>query len=301
MEAMPNWNELLNEIKAAGSTYDATRRKYLDQLFKLTGRNVIAYYSGWLQKGSYQTPFPWRITDADKNGFMAAIHKLDRKQGLDLVLHTPGGDLAATESLVDYLRSMFNTDIRAIVPRIALSAGTLITLACKEIVMGKHSSLGPIDPQTDGLAAHGIIEEFNRATGDIARGQGGQWVPILAKYGPTLIGECQKAIKWTDQLAKQWLLSGMFRALPPRDAWKAADRVIQELGSHALTLSHARHISAESAKNMGLRVYELEGDDELQEAVLNVHHACIHTLSGTAACKFVENHLGVAFIQTSPN
>lgn len=32
---------------------------------------------------------------------MTTIHGLDRTKGLDLVLHTPGGDLAATESLVE--------------------------------------------------------------------------------------------------------------------------------------------------------------------------------------------------------
>ena len=257
---MPNWNELLNECQASGSTYDLIRRKYLKKLHELTGRNVIAYYSGWLQKG-VSAPFPWGITDADKNGFMAAIHKLDRKKGLDLFLHTPGGDLAATESLVDYLRSMFGTNIRAVVPQIALSGGTLITLACKEILMGKHSSLGPIDPQTDGLATHGIIEEFNQASRDIEKNKGSQWAPILAKYSPTLIGECQKAIKWTEQLAREWLVSGMFAHLAETNRESAedkAEKILEGLGDHALTLSHARHISASSAKDMGLEVVDLE-------------------------------------------
>ena len=46
-------------------------------------------------------------------------------RGLDLILHTPGGDMAATESLVDYLRAMFGTDICAFVPQLAMSAGTI--------------------------------------------------------------------------------------------------------------------------------------------------------------------------------
>jgi ClpP class serine protease len=75
---------------------------------------------------------------------------MDRSKGLDLILHTPGGDMAATESLVDYLRQMFGKDIRAIVPQIAMSGGTMIALAWKEILMGKHSNLGPIDPQFSG-------------------------------------------------------------------------------------------------------------------------------------------------------
>ena len=59
---------------------------------------------------------------------MATIHKMDRKKGLDLILHTPGGDMAATKSLVDYLRIMFEGNVRAIVPQIAMSGGTMIAL-----------------------------------------------------------------------------------------------------------------------------------------------------------------------------
>ena len=137
---MPNWNEIHNEIEATGSTHDVVRRRYLSALHELTGRNAIVYYSGWLQKPNLPGV---EINDADKNGFMSAIYQLDRNKGLDLVLHTPGGDTAATESLVDYLHSMFSTDIRAIVPQLAMSAGTMVACACREIIMGKHSSLGP--------------------------------------------------------------------------------------------------------------------------------------------------------------
>ena len=31
------------------------------------------------------------INDEDKNGFMSAVHGLDKTKGLDLLLHTPGG------------------------------------------------------------------------------------------------------------------------------------------------------------------------------------------------------------------
>jgi len=89
------------------------RRKYLSRLARLRGRNVITYYSGWLQKPhlANDPSVNVGINDADKNGFMSAIHGMDRSKGLDLILHTPGGEMAATESLVDYLRAMFQTDI----------------------------------------------------------------------------------------------------------------------------------------------------------------------------------------------
>lgn len=109
-------------------------------------------------------PFDFMLNDGDKNGLMATIHKMDRAKGLDLVLHIPGGDMAATESLIDHLRSMFGTDIRVIVPQIAMSGGTMIALAAKEIVMGKHSNIGPIDPQFGAIPAHAIKEEFFPST-----------------------------------------------------------------------------------------------------------------------------------------
>lgn len=291
---MPSWHDLLREIKETGSTHDVVRRRYLQRLHERTGRNIIIYYSAWLQKPSLAG---LQVNDADKNGFMTVIHELDRSLGLDLVLHTPGGETAATESLVDYLRSMFATDIRAIVPQLAMSAGTMIACACKEIVMGKHSSLGPIDPQYLGMPAHGVVEEFQRAFREIQTDQMKMavWQPIIAKYNPTLIGECEKAIQWSNEMTKDWLVSGMLAADPNRN--DKADAILRELGDHALTKSHARHLSAKKCSEIGLRVSLLEDDHDLQEAILSVHHACIHTLGATPAYKIIENHGGVAFIQ----
>lgn len=297
---MPNWNQLLDEVRSAGSVYDLIRRKYLRSLQEVTERNVIVYYSAWLQKGDLQRQgvTGFELNDNDKNGFMSAVHDLDRSKGLDLLLHTPGGEAAATESLIDYLRKMFGTNIRAIVPQLAMSAGTMVALASKEVVMGAQSSLGPVDPQIFGLPAHGIIEEFRTATEEIQRDQTKipVWQPIIAKYRPTMIGEAQKAITWSNEMVKDNLVSGMFAG--ESDAEIKAMRIVQDLGSHELTLSHARHISMERARELGIKVTALEDRPELQEAVLTVHHACIQTLTATAAVKLIENHQGRAFIQT---
>lgn len=273
------------------------RRKALAELSEYTKRNTILYYSGWLEKQHLVgSGLPVDVNDSDKNGFMAVIHQLDRTKGLDLILHTPGGSVAATESLVDYLRSMFGTDIRAIVPQLAMSAGTMIALSAKSIVMGKHSSLGPIDPQIGGMPAHGIVEEFKKAKEEIKNDTTtiAVWQPIIAKYPPAFVGECQKAIDWADTIVGDWLANGMFanEADPPA----AAAKVNKELADHALTLSHDRHISAEKAIDLGIKIEKLEDDPDLQERVLTVHHACAQTVSETAAFKIIENHLGVAQI-----
>ena len=167
--------------------------------------------------------------------------------------------------------------------------------------MGKHSSLGPIDPQFGGIPAHGILEEFDRAKREI---QGNHaaipvWQPIIAKYSPTSIGECEKAIAWCNEMTRFWLLNGMLNSAEEPAA--TADRIVAELADHSVTKSHARHLSAEHCRNIGLKVLALENDDDLQEGVLSLHYSCIHTLGSTSAFKLIENHNGIAFIQTAQN
>jgi hypothetical protein len=255
---------------------------------------VIAYYSGWLQKPGLEGV---GIDDNDKNGLMTTIHGLDSKMGLDLILHTPGGETAATESTVDYLRKVFGTDIRAIIPQLAMSGGTMVACSCKSILMGKQSSLGPIDPQLGQLPAHGVIEEFEKAYKECKEDPSKIpiWQPIIARYSPTLIGECNKAIAWSEEMVKGWLLTGMLKGKPAGD--QIANRIIKELGDHALTKSHARHLSAEKCEEIGLTIEHLEKSQDLQDAVLSTHHAFMHTFSATQAFKIIENHNGKAFVQ----
>ena len=123
---MPSWSKILNEIDASSNvqrTLASKRQEYLQKVSDLTGRNIIAYYSGWLKNPSAPNV---GINETDKNAFMEVVCGLDRTKGLDLVLHTPGGDLAATESIVTYLKKMFKDDIRAIIPQISMSAGTIL-------------------------------------------------------------------------------------------------------------------------------------------------------------------------------
>lgn len=122
------------------------------------------------------------------------------------------------------------------------------------------------------------------------------WQPIIAQYDPTLIGECEKAIALSDEVVTEWLISGMFRN--DQHAKSKANKIVKELGSHATTKSHARHIFMKRAKQFGLIVEGLEDDNTLQDTVLSVHHACMHSLTETAACKIVENHKGAAHVLT---
>lgn len=293
---MPNWNDVLVELKKEGEEgpVDRVRRKYLAKLSQYTKRNTIAYYSGWLQKPGIKNA---SIIDADINGFMTTIHQLDKGKGLDLILHTPGGDLAATESIVKYLRNIFEINIRIIVPHLAMSAGTMIACAGKEIVMGAHSNLGPIDPQFNGISAEGVLEEFKRAKEETSRDPRTipMWQMIISKYHPTFIGDCEKAIDWSKTIVSDWLKTGMFK--DDEDVDTKVEAILKVLASHEATSSHARHISADNCKLIGLKITKLEEvDKKLQDLILTVHHAYMHTFSQTNAIKIIENHIRRALV-----
>ncbi len=241
------------------------------------------------------------ISDNDKNGFMSTVNGLDTSKGLDIILHTPGGDIAATESLIDYLNEKFGGNMRAIVPQLAMSGGTVIACACKEILMGKQSSLGPIDPQINGLPASGIIAEFYHASKEIKEDKNKMhvWQPVISGYHPSLIETCKKVVLWSKELAFEYLSNSMFfedLEKDPQGAQKTIGNIIRLLTSQNITKSHSRHIPTTVCKDTGLKVKYIEDDQELQDIILSIHHASTLTLTNTPVIKIIENHDGQAYI-----
>ena len=295
---MPSRDEVLKEINDGSSTPDSIRRRYLSLMHAATGRNVIAYYSGFLQKsGTNNTD----INNDDINAFMGAVYGLDKSKGLDLILHTPGGIGSAAETIVFYLKSNFGNDIRAFVPQIALSAGTMIALGCREIVMGKQSSLGPIDPQIrGGMSCPAVLDEFERARREIRKDESNAslWGPILSKFKPALLSSCQNHVRWCNRVTTEWLCSNMFRE--EENPEKLAQNVVAELGDYSKTYFHGNHYHIDKCRDLGLKVTSLEsiagnapeGCKDLQDCVLTIHHAYMITFSESNAVKIVENHNG---------
>lgn len=225
------------------------------------------------------------------------IHGMDRTKGLDLVLHTPGGAIAATEALAHYLRQMFGRDIRAIVPQIAMSAGTMLSLSCKSVIMGKQSSLGPIDPQIHGIPADVVVTEFKRAYEEIKQdaAKAHVWAPILSRYAPSFLTQCEYAVEWSKQFVSEVLQFNMLSARADRK--QVADGIVAALSSAALNKAHNKHIHADQLKNLGVAVEDLERDNDLQDAVLTVHHCFLHTTTNTPVIKIIENDQGRALVR----
>ena len=293
---MPTWNEINSEIDEIrdDKACDGVRQKYLSQLEGYVGRPVIAYYSGFLQKrdASGQLHPESAITDLDMNGLMAVIHNSPRDRGLDVLIHTPGGGIEATRGIVEYLYKMFGLDVRVIVPHMAMSAGTMIACASRQIIMGKHSCLGPTDPQVRGLPAMGVLAELDRAIAEIKAEPLKQivWSQVFSKYPPAFIMDCERQVEGSREMVAAWLKSNMLKG--EEKATEKAKAIVSGLMDYKGTTEHSHHFLIDKCRAIGLNVMALEEDQDLQEAVLSVHHSYVATFARTDAIKIIENAIG---------
>lgn len=297
---MPSWGEILAELQKPENRlptglpdFDGVRRRYLEKLHHLTDRPAIIYYTDWFGKGGPASS----ITLEDMQGMMEVCKDV-AGPALDVLLHSPGGSPEAVASIVRYLRTKYD-HIRVFVPLAAMSAATMWALAADEVVMGKHSQLGPIDPQMVSPAwtapARAILRQFEQAKEECKDPSLlGAWVPILQQYGPAVIQQCEAAEELAVRLVREWLQESMLAKQSDKEA--RAESIANYFASYEEHRSHSLGISREQARAQGANVTDLEEDQNLQDAVLSVHHATMHTLQGPAI-KIVENHLGRAYVK----
>lgn len=85
------------------------------------------------------------------------------------------------------------------------------------------------------------------------------------------------------------------------DAKRKANDICDYISKHDITKSHARHFSYDLLSSKGLKVTLLEElGDVIQDTVLTIHHAFMHTFSNSTAIKIVENHKGIRMIFNGP-
>lgn len=301
---MPTWGQILGEIKTRiqqgdNQAFDSVRNKYLKELSAFTKRNTIIYATRWTAGDA--PPNLVSINDEDIHAFMEAIAGLQGND-LDLILHTGGGSAEATDAIVSYLRQKFS-NIRIIIPQAAMSAGTMLACSADKIIMGKQSSIGPIDPQfilqtsvgIQAIPAHAILEQFKKAQDDCRDNPKNlnSWLPMLSQYGPALLVRCQDQIDFGKELVENWLGSYMFKDEKTDKPAAIADF----LSKHSNFKTHGKHINAIEAKELGLKIEMLEDNQDLQDKILSAFHATMHAFGSTNTAKVVANQNGNCFLK----
>ena len=296
---MATWAEISEQIKASGQNgQDAVRRAKLAELHSITGRPVVLYAVEMFNRRKIDAAGGEITIDlTDKEGFKEALQEIDG-DNLDVILHSPGGSPEATETIVKLLRSRFQ-NIRFLIPNIAKSAATMLAMSGNEIIIGDDAELGPTDPQMviKGRLnpAHAILQQFKSAKGELSQNSESltAWLPILEQYGPSLLVECENAIKLTETLVKTWLTLYMFQR--QKGAARKAANVSRFLANKK-HLSHGRAILIEELQEKGVNIKKAGDCSPILSTILqDINLVVMQTFAITGAVTIFENNRGKGF------
>ncbi|HEV2195052.1 MAG TPA: hypothetical protein VGR55_05700 [Candidatus Acidoferrum sp.] len=216
-------------------------------------------------------------------------------EGLDLMVHSPGGMPDAAGDLIRVCRTYFKS-FRVVIPNMAMSAATVLAMGSDEVLMSETSKLGPIDPQMifqtkEGAfmrAAKSFIDAFSSLVQEANALAGtGQSIAghlhLLTKQDPSWIIECIRARNATTALAQRVLKSGMLKAKTEEEI--AA--VVASFFARGDSESHGSRISAKEASDMGLSVHIADNKSEYWSLVWEIYVRCDHYTRQKNLAKYI--------------
>lgn len=177
------------------------------------------------------------INIEDSEQILRAIRLTPPNVPIDLILHTPGGLVLATEQIARALLR-HQAKVTVFIPHYAMSGGTMLAMAADEIIMDENAVLGPVDPQLGNVAAASLLTVLEAK-------------PIEKVDDQTLVTAdvAKKAI----QQVQRFVRSLLEDSVPQQKvAPENIDKIIERLTTGQVT--HDYPISVEEATEMGLPI-----------------------------------------------
>ena len=249
---MPLFDDLVRE---PAEKKDELQKALLARIEGKTGRPVIAYLCTSKGDGGL-------MNQEDKSALVNTIIGLQRGNGIDVIIHSPGGFAEAAEMLAHILHTEFD-HVRFIVPHSAKSAATMLCLSANELLLYPSSELGPTDPQISGSIsgpAQSIIDGFEKIkkSVDSEKRLNGAFIPLLNKMDVATIQRCENAILYGKMLVKEWLGKYMFKG--EANAEKKAEEIADYFSSHNIHLTHGKPIKLPDLQKLGIKVRNILTD-----------------------------------------
>jgi ClpP class serine protease len=220
-------------IPVIGQQILAARRSLaLASVQRARGTRVIAMIHRQESIGFLGVPLFRFIDIDDSEAVLRAIRLTPDETPIDLILHTPGGLVLASEQIAYALRD-HPAKVSVLVPHYAMSGGTLISLAADEIRMDAAAVLGPVDPQLGDMPAASLVRVTEKK-------------PVERIDDRTLVmaDVAEKAIRHIKEVVRNLVSARLDQA--------KADTLAEELaGGH---YTHDDPITVDEARALGLPV-----------------------------------------------
>lgn len=234
------------------------RQSLVREIEALTGTTLLCYIS----------PTPLQIHRTDVVAMVDLLHNVTPGTPIDLLLHSPGGDIDAAEKLITLVRKRAGAaPVRVIVPDYAKSAATLIALGANTIVMSDSSELGAIDPQVEladanghvsTLSAQSYLDAFQTHADNLKKDPDDPVAQLmLGKMEPATVRKLERITKRSRAIAEDLLKQAMVK-----DEEQAC-KIAKQLSDTQRWHSHGQMISHENAAGLGLNVAYLAPHDPL--------------------------------------
>jgi hypothetical protein len=216
--------------------------------------------------------------------FVEEVHRLsDRNEGtISIVLRTGGGSAETTERMVGVLRKHY-TQVNFVVPDIAMSAGTILSMSGDRIYMDYASTLGPIDPQVptpdtrDYVPALGYLDKVEEITkkGQLAPAD----VVMLKSIDLAKLALFEQAKDLSVDLLKKWLVDYKFKnwtvhrtnnvgaPVTPQEKADRAEQIARDLADHKRWRSHGRSLDVGKLTSLRIEIDDYSDESALSDAI----------------------------------
>lgn len=211
---------------------EMARTKMIQKIEEKRGSRVILLVHRQETMSFFGFPIMRFIDINDSEEVIRAIHLTDKDVPIDIILHTPGGLVLASLQIALAIKK-HPAKVTAYVPHYAMSGGTLIALACDEIVMDEHAVLGPVDPQIEGLPASSILR-------------------LLKKKPLDKIDDRTLILADVAEMALRQMKENLRLILSDKFSGEKLDQIVEILSQGYFT--HDYPITFEEAKRLGLPV-----------------------------------------------
>jgi ClpP class serine protease len=238
-----DWNDFIAAAQQAnqpltGQDLFGFRKACYEEIEKHRGRPLLVYATKFLEGVPQGVPNFIDISDVD--GFTDLINSIKGRTSVDVLLHSPGGRPDATERIVGLLRGNFE-EVNFLIPHSAYSAATMLALSGNHIILHPSATLGPIDPQINGIPARSIKRGFEKAKERIAK-EGPEalpaYIPLIEKYSLDLLELCDDSEKLSKELVSTWLKKYMFKG--ERNVGRKIQKAVSYFSDYDTHLMHSR-------------------------------------------------------------
>lgn len=245
------------------------RKNVLKTISKLRGGHDVIVYAVDINKRA-----PVSIDNSDIIPFTDLLSDLKGNESIDIILHTPGGLADVVQKLVIAIRAKYK-NVSVIVPGMAMSAGTIFSMSANEILMGKTSSLGPIDAQIVSggkqYSAEAFISGLEKIKDEVQKtGKlNPVYIPILQNITPGELQEYENAQEFSKALVTDWLVKYKFSDwnVGEETKIKRAKYIADELGNHSHWLTHSRPLGIDDLRNLKLKITDYTENTALNDAI----------------------------------